>query len=516
MSEQRPAAESSIDIYSKAAAAAVKIVNMSRILGSEDVHQICQDNDFAGSIQDLVVHSWLQQSQPYDDNYEAVAGTEDFLTIVAEISLDAELHPDIWDRFILGRLSDPSTAKATGFETIAAMTPDAVVLTAEDNLQFIVWYDIEKRQITLSNNLELYSDGTLEDGYENVSPVPLSVLDAEVQLAAFSRALLSVAQLADSVGDDEVYPLNKTIILGEKISVVGALCPYRVTSIPKLPSRDLGQRQYRLHLEQPDQTADGLDSIEGYRTVRPFMHDIANHLQISDIAQKPKGLFLYGPSGTGKTTLAKALAAETQSLYLPLNSTTFLAATPGVTEKNCHEFFNFVRDIPYPLILHFEHFDRLFDESFSPMKPAERASLASAIRSELDSMIITNPATFVIAESTDVNTLPLAILTSQRFDRHCRIGLPDVESRQLLLAREVWKTMLKYETGSQPAYADDLHIPYLADRSDGLSGKDITQIFNYIDAVLGVKARNHTVPLAFNQQALLATIAASLTQKRNR
>lgn len=52
-----------------------------------------------------------------------------------------------------------------------------------------------------------------------------------------------------------------------------------------------------------------------------------------DIREPPKGLLLYGPAGTGKTMLAKAISNMVGSTFICLNPATIASKWRGESEK---------------------------------------------------------------------------------------------------------------------------------------------------------------------------------------
>merc|ERR1712226_1608007 len=53
----------------------------------------------------------------------------------------------------------------------------------------------------------------------------------------------------------------------------------------------------------------------------------------------PKGVLLYGPPGSGKTLIAKAISNETGAFFFLLNGPEIMSSKPGEAEENLRKAF---------------------------------------------------------------------------------------------------------------------------------------------------------------------------------
>ncbi|MFT4309965.1 MAG: CDC48 family AAA ATPase, partial [Candidatus Woesearchaeota archaeon] len=72
----------------------------------------------------------------------------------------------------------------------------------------------------------------------------------------------------------------------------------------------------------------------------------------------PKGILLYGPSGTGKTMLAKAVANEAEANFISVKGPELLSKWVGESEKAVREIFKKARQSA-PTIIFFDEFDAI-------------------------------------------------------------------------------------------------------------------------------------------------------------
>src|SRR5688500_17330190 len=72
----------------------------------------------------------------------------------------------------------------------------------------------------------------------------------------------------------------------------------------------------------------------------------------------PKGVLLHGPSGTGKTMLAKAVATESEAIFISVKGPELLSKWVGESEKGVREVFRKARQAA-PCIIFFDEIDSI-------------------------------------------------------------------------------------------------------------------------------------------------------------
>lgn len=88
--------------------------------------------------------------------------------------------------------------------------------------------------------------------------------------------------------------------------------------------------------------------IAGLKEVKEDMKDMVDFLNRPEKyeengAKLPKGAILYGPSGTGKTLLAKAIAGEAGVPFYSVSGSSFIEMFAGIGAKRVRELFNEAR-----------------------------------------------------------------------------------------------------------------------------------------------------------------------------
>jgi transitional endoplasmic reticulum ATPase len=201
-------------------------------------------------------------------------------------------------------------------------------------------------------------------------------------------------------------------------------------------------------------------------------------------AKAPKGILLFGPPGTGKTMLAKAVATESQANFISIKGPEFLSKWVGESEKAVRETFRKARQAA-PAVIFLDEIDSIAPArggSTSDSHVTER--VISQILTELDGLESLN-SVIVIAATNRPDIIDPALLRPGRFDRLIEISLPDEKARL---------EILKIHMAKKPLAAD-VSLEDLAKKTEKYSGADLSAIVNEAvmlairECVLGGKAR---------------------------
>jgi len=187
--------------------------------------------------------------------------------------------------------------------------------------------------------------------------------------------------------------------------------------------------------------------------------------------EPPTGLLLAGPPGTGKTSVAKVLAAQAKSSFYPISGADVISKWVGESERNIRQLFERAR-ANRPSIVFIDEIDAI---AASRGQVETHDSHVNQLLSEIDG-VSGQRGVFVIGATNRPDQLDPALLRGGRLSRTIVLGLPDEEARHALLC---------LMTARMPTVGVDLE--QLARDSDGLSPADLKGLCQ--EAALAAMAR---------------------------
>ena len=162
----------------------------------------------------------------------------------------------------------------------------------------------------------------------------------------------------------------------------------------------------------------------------PGLYDRLGH-------RMPKGILLHGPSGTGKTLLAKAVATESEANFVSVRGPELLSKWVGESERGIREIFRRARQ-GSPCVIFFDEIDSIAPVRGAGGETAVTERVVSQLLTELDGMENLQ-GVVVLAATNRVDIIDPALLRPGRFDKIIQIPLPDKDSRKSILKINVKK-----------------------------------------------------------------------------
>lgn len=269
----------------------------------------------------------------------------------------------------------------------------------------------------------------------------------------------------------------------------------------------IGKSKVKVYVEKS--TGVTFDDVAGVdeakaelQEVVEFLKDPKQHGRLG--ARIPKGVLLMGPTGTGKTLLARAVAGEAGVAFFSISGSEFIEMFVGVGAARVRDLFEQARSHA-PAIIFIDELDALGKArgAYSAIGGHdEREQTLNQLLVELDGF---DPSVGVVllAATNRPEILDPALLRAGRFDRQVLVDRPDRNGRLAILKVHVRKIRA----------APDLDLGQVAAITVGLAGADLANLVN--EAALCATRRNgESVTLDDFTQAVERVVAG--VEKKHR
>ena len=179
-----------------------------------------------------------------------------------------------------------------------------------------------------------------------------------------------------------------------------------------------------------------LRDVGGLAAVKRSLRSMAELVRSGGIPQArldpPKGILLTGPSGTGKTLLARALAGELGLTLVVVDLPSLFSKWVGESEKGLREVFKRAKQTS-PCILFFDEIEALAPARSSGDAGGTSPRILSQLFRELDELQ-GSLGVVVLGATNRLDLVEPALLRPGRFDAIVELPLPDAAGRREILA----------------------------------------------------------------------------------
>jgi len=217
-----------------------------------------------------------------------------------------------------------------------------------------------------------------------------------------------------------------------------------------------------------EKSASTFATLGGLNEVKRLLDAVVEHSHMHDEIYErvglapPRGILLVGPSGTGKTAMARALSGEKQVPLIAIDGPQLYSKWLGESERALREVFKKARRAA-PCILFFDTIDAVAPKFSSDQFGTDvHQRIISQLLREIDNLRDVKGVILLAATNRPERVDP-ALLRSGRFDYILRFAKPDIADRAAILRLCCRRVPL----------APDVDLEEFARGMEGLTGADI-------------------------------------------
>jgi len=181
----------------------------------------------------------------------------------------------------------------------------------------------------------------------------------------------------------------------------------------------------------------------------------------------PRGMLLYGPPGSGKTLLARALAGETGVPFYSVSASSFVEVYVGIGAARVRQLFEEAKKNT-PSIVFIDELDAVGRRRSADVGgDREFDHTLNQLLVELDGFAMSE-GVVLIGATNRPELIDPALMRPGRFDRRMHVDKPDVNGRLAILSLHA----------SRRPFSGRIDWMSVAHRTPGLTGAELANIVN--------------------------------------
>lgn len=190
-----------------------------------------------------------------------------------------------------------------------------------------------------------------------------------------------------------------------------------------------------------------------------YAHDVSRYgIRI------PRGILMHGPPGTGKTTIAKAIANTSGYNFISIKGPELLSKWVGESERGVREVFKKAKQAS-PCVVFFDEIDALVPTRGNDSGSHVTDNVVSQILTEMDGLEELQ-GVVVIGATNRLDIIDQAMLRPGRFDRIIEVPMPTKVGRGQILKIHAEKKPMDKRA----------ELGKIACATDGFSGADLEYV----------------------------------------
>lgn len=265
-----------------------------------------------------------------------------------------------------------------------------------------------------------------------------------------------------------------------------------------------------LSLRFSGETTVKLEDIAGNDDLKATLKRVAVSFKHPDVlakwgAVRPQGILLYGPAGTGKSTMAQALANEVEGDLWEIRSSEIYDRYLGESEKNLQAIFDKAKDITKPTVMVWNELDGLIRGGDGERDNHAVQRLAGLFKTEMEKAR-QNANLIIMATTNHYESIDPALIRDGRFDVKHYVPLPDAATRTTLFVNTIAAMTTRLGSETFVPFSDDLDPEALAAAAVDMSGATITNVFQQVAFEKAMLEASGTAPAPITQHDLLTAI----------